>query len=168
MKHTLSVWNQDAWSPFRLATGFDRLWDELAGEAKTQVRAFTPACDVEETETHFLVSLDVPGVPKDAIKLELKDRQLLISGERKQERTEKSEGRVFTEKTYGSFQRAFELGDSVDASKIEAAYKDGVLKVLIPKAEETKPRTISVKDGEKAGFFEKLLAKKQDEEKEIH
>ena len=168
MRNQIALWNDESWGPFRLATGFDRLWDELVStEDKSRIQAFTPACDVHDTEGHYLVSLDVPGVAKEDIHIEVKDNQLWISGERKQEESASENGRYFVERSYGKFQRAFTLGRNTDSSKIEAAYKDGVLRVVIPKAEAAKPKTVEIKVDDKPGFFEKFTSKKK-EEKPVH
>ena len=106
---------------------------------------FSPACDIEENEDHVLIALDVPGISKDDIKLEVKDRELVISGERKLERKgENRKGTSFQERSQGRFMRKFSLGPMVNVEKIDAKYRDGVLQVRLPKNEEAKPKTIPI------------------------
>jgi HSP20 family protein len=122
---------------------FAPLWNE-AWKTKS-VAHFTPPVDVEEHEDHFFVTLDTPGVKREDIQVRLENNHLIISGERKQEtKTEKGSSRMF-ERAFGKFERSFELGTDVNASKIEAAYKDGVLTITVPKAEAVKPKLIEVK-----------------------
>jgi HSP20 family protein len=119
----------------------------------------SPACDIEETQDHYLVSFDLPGIPKDKLRIELKDDQLIVSGERKEERREEVKNRVSSERYYGSLQRSFTLPSAVDPSKVEAHYQDGVLRVAVPKTPESeaaKPKQVQIKEG-KEGFFGKLL-----------
>ena len=74
--------------------------------AELEVEAFNPAVAVEETDSHYLLSLDLPGVKKDDVKIEIRDNELTISGERKEERKEKTKGRIDEERVYGSFFRS--------------------------------------------------------------
>lgn len=111
---------------------------------KTTRAAFAPAVDVEENETHYIVSLDVPGVNKEDIKIELNDRLLTISGEKKNYRQEKNKTFHLTERSTGRFERRFTLPENVDSEKVEAMHADGVLKVSIAKSETAKPKLIQI------------------------
>jgi HSP20 family protein len=126
-----------AWNPLR---EFDR-WFNGAGYAPA---GFAPSADVEETPTHFLLTLDVPGVPRDDLKIEVREDQLSITGKRRGE----------------AFQRAFRLPAQVDAHGIEAELRDGVLTVALPKAEEAKPRQITVGEAKGPGLLSRLLERK--------
>jgi HSP20 family protein len=90
---------------------------------------YSPSWDAEETDSHYLLSMDVPGVSKDQLNVEFQGSHLLISGERQR---------------FGKFRKAFTLPKGVDASKVEANCTDGVLRVYLPKAESVKPRQIKV------------------------
>ena len=125
-------------------------------------RTWTPACDVERADDHFLLTLELPGVPKDQIKIDVADRQLTVSAERKQE-TKSEEGDWYTERRYGSFERTFTLPDGVDLNKIEANYQHGLLRLYIPKAESAKPKQIAISEGTTGGVFSKLLNHKGSE-----
>jgi HSP20 family protein len=118
---------------------------------------FTPACDVEETEGHYLLSFDIPGIRKDDVKIEVTDHQLIVSGEKREEQREEKRNRYFSERSWGRFQRSFTLPATVDTSRIEADYADGVLKIAVPKAESVKPRTVRIGEAKTGGFFQKFL-----------
>ncbi|MBS4028584.1 MAG: Hsp20/alpha crystallin family protein [Ignavibacteriales bacterium] len=106
---------------------------------------FVPATDIAEFDEHYLVTVDLPGLKKDEIKITLEDHTLTISGEKKFENEEKKDSYHRVERGYGRFERAFTLPQSVKTDKIDAKYKDGVLSLTVPKAEEAKQRTIEVK-----------------------
>ena len=106
---------------------------------------WSPALDAFEDKDKYTVSIEVPGLKKDDLNVTVHDGVLTISGERKTEKGVK-EGTVHrTERYYGKFSRSVSLPAAVRADKVSAAYKDGVLTVEVPKAEEAKPKTIEVK-----------------------
>ena len=154
MRHEL-VWTGDWFKP-----RFDRFLDEAFPRNFTP-QEFSPNAEIEETENGYLVAVDIPGVKKENIHLEVTGNYLVITGERKSERDETKGSVHFTERSYGKFERAFELSSEVDSEKVEAAYQDGVLKVAIPKAEKAKKKQIQIKDAEKSGLFEKLVGRKE-------
>lgn len=172
MRNTLDLWRGDSWNPARelslLQRGIDRLFDDMLTPFSSSNREmdaawkFSPACDVEETESHYMVSFDLPGIAKDDVKIEVTDNQLVVSGERKSETKEKG-SRHIVERFHGAFQRVFTLPASVDAERVEANYQDGVLRIAIPKVEAAKPRRIKITEG-KGSFIGKLLGK--DKEKD--
>ena len=106
-----------------------------------EAETFLPACEVTEKQDQYLLSFDLPGIKKDDIHIELKDNQLVVSGERKSEHEEKSKHRVRSERTYGSFMRSFTMPSGLKPEQIKADYKDGVLTVRLPMRDEAKPRT---------------------------
>ena len=134
------------WRPFGELFGLGREFDDLFGDkpASGDHVDFAPAVDLEEKEDHFVVTADLPGVSEKDIDVKVEDGVLLLSGKREVSKEEKTEGRYYRERSSGSFCRTFSLGDGVDAAKIEAVYKNGVLTVKLPKKEETKPRQIPV------------------------
>ena len=103
-----------------------------------------PAVDIAETENEIILSADVPGVKMDDIGVKVDNGTLTISGRREFQKQEEKGGYHRIERSYGSFQRAFTLPDSVDPDKVEADYQDGVLKVVLPKKEVAKPRTVKI------------------------
>jgi HSP20 family protein len=116
--------------------------DETAGSAS---RFFAPETNLAETEKQFEVTLDLAGLKPEDFNVEFDDGQLWITGERKHE--EQQEGKTYhrVERSYGRFRRGISLGTEVDADKIEASYKDGILTVTVPKVEAACPRKIEVK-----------------------
>jgi HSP20 family protein len=108
------------------------------------VRDWVPAVDILERNDHFIIRAELPGVAKDEMDVHVEDGVLTLSGERKRE-TETGDGAAFrTERIYGAFARSFTLPTTVDASKVSAAYKDGVLTVTVPKAETAKPKKVEI------------------------
>ncbi|WP_413294735.1 Hsp20/alpha crystallin family protein [Bdellovibrio sp. HCB185ZH] len=101
---------------------------------------FSPSVDIEEKENAYIVTTDLPGFKKEDIKIEMADNVLTISGERIKEAGDKK----YSERSWGKFQRTFSLPVHVAGDKIEASYKDGVLEVTLPKAENAKSRSIKV------------------------
>ena len=108
-----------------------------------------PACELRETDKDYVVQVDVPGICKDDLKIEVADNQLIISGERKQEEDsdndrDKESRRHITETRYGSFMRTLTLPQAIDEKSVQAQYKDGVLTVRVPKAESRAQKTIPI------------------------
>lgn len=106
---------------------------------------WTPAVDVAEHDNEYLVKVELPGVSKDDVKITMQDNVLTIRGEKKQEKETKESNFHRVERSYGSFQRSFTLPTTVKNDRIEASYRDGILTITLPKAEEAKPKQIEVK-----------------------
>ena len=109
---------------------------------------FLPAVDIRTGADHSLIiEVDLPGVAKDAVSVHIENRTLTIKGERKRETVteDKVEKVQRAERVFGTFVRSFALPETVDTTKVTAQYKDGVLTLSIPRAEESKPRSIEVK-----------------------
>ncbi len=105
---------------------------------------WNPAVDIFEDEDNIVVKAELPGVDKDRIAVDVKGRTLTLKGERSTD-NEVNEDKYFRrERTYGRFERVFTLPADVDAGKIEAEYKDGVLRIEVPKPEEQKPKQITI------------------------
>ena len=124
----------------------NRMMDSFfrSGVPTAPVDAWYPACDVRETETDFIVRAELPGVGKDDIKINVINNTLVVRGEKKQETEEKKGSWHHVERTYGAFERTFALPTAVAADKIKARFKDGVLEISLPKAEEARPRPIQI------------------------
>ena len=105
-----------------------------------------PALDVAEGENEYVVKAEVPGCKADDIDIEIHGNVLTISGEKTEEQEKKEKGYYHVERSYGSFRRDISLGGDVDADKIEAACKDGVLTVTLPKSEKAKATRIKIKE----------------------
>ncbi|CAB1060448.1 hypothetical protein D1BOALGB6SA_5214 [Olavius sp. associated proteobacterium Delta 1] len=105
---------------------------------------WNPAVDLYEKDDHFVIKAELPGVDKNNIKVDLKDRVLTLSGERTYDNEVKEENYYRKERSYGKFQRAFALPTDVDSDKITAEFKDGVLRVEVPKPEEKKTKQVTI------------------------
>lgn len=142
----------------------DDFWQTPRTAAAEVAPSFTPAVDLHETSDFYLVSLDVPGVQQKDIKIDVEQGRLTISGERS--RTDRENTALFKrfERSYGSFARSFQLPQNVNQEKIQARFENGVLEVMIPKAEVAKPRSIAI-ESEKGGLFSGLLGRKNVEVK---
>ncbi|GBD94922.1 18 kDa heat shock protein [bacterium BMS3Abin05] len=142
------------WRPTRDILGIrdemDRLFDEFFGTLPEKFAGenvegvWLPAVDISETEHDLIVTAELPGIKKDALKLSVQDNILTIKGEKKQEKETKDENYHRIERSYGAFQRTFSLPAIVDATKIKATFKDGVLKIRLPKKEEAKTKEIPI------------------------
>jgi HSP20 family protein len=118
----------------------------LASDVASPIRSWYPAIEVHQDSDKFTVNLEAPGMKREDFDVSLDKEVLTISGERKQER-EVREGETFqSERLYGRFQRSIALNAPVQAENVEAIYKDGVLTVILPKAEEAKSRKIEIKN----------------------
>lgn len=98
--------------------------------------AILPSIDLRETGTEFVVEAELPGIEEKDISVTLNNGLLTLKGEKKSEREEKEDDYHLTERSFGSFQRSFQIGDAVDADKVKAAFDKGVLKVTLPKRQE--------------------------------
>ena len=112
---------------------------------RTKMTQWSPLLDIKEEESAFKVKVDLPGLDKDDICIEVDGNRLAIGGERKFEQEEKGDDYHFVERCYGKFYRAFNLPATVQADKIDPAYTDGVLETNLPKKEEVKPKKVTIK-----------------------
>jgi len=138
------------WRPFgelSVRDEFDRLFEDFWGRWP-QLRPeeeWTPALDVSETENEVRVLVELPGIDPKDIEVTVQGDVLTIKGERKQEKEEKKENFHRVERYYGSFCRTLRLPAVAEVEKVTAGYKDGVLKLTVPKKEEAKTKKIEVK-----------------------
>jgi HSP20 family protein len=123
----------------RLFEPFERVFAPQSNgrEALSEAR-WVPAVDVEENEQAFVISVDAPQVKKEDVHITIRENVLVVSGERKEERSHKDARVHRTEARYGSFARSFTLPDNVEESGISAAFTDGVLRITLPKSEKPK------------------------------
>jgi HSP20 family protein len=141
------------WDPTRevdsLQSEVNRVFDAFFGNGGSRAanRRWIPAMDLVEAGDHLVLRADLPGMEKDDVEIEVKDGILTVSGERKAEHEEKSEGFYRAERSFGSFSRSLTLPKGSDASKVEAEFDKGVLEVRIPKPEETKPHRVEIGTG---------------------
>ncbi|MGD1049217.1 MAG: Hsp20/alpha crystallin family protein [Candidatus Krumholzibacteriaceae bacterium] len=122
----------------------DFLGPDRAGDETRFVR-WAPRVDIAENDGHYELTADLPGLKKDDIKIEIHDNTLTLRGEKKVEEEKKENNYRLAERYYGEFVRVFTLPENVNKDSIEAEFKDGVLKLTIPKTEQPKPKQIEVK-----------------------
>jgi len=134
----------------KLRGGIDKLFEELFA-ADSPLAPFRqngkmlPAIDVKETDDAITVDAEMPGLKQEEIKVDVNEGVLTISAERKQEKDEKAKNVHRTERYYGQMERRLALPAGVDEAKVEALYKDGVLRVTIPKKASAKAKAVTVK-----------------------
>lgn len=140
--------NRSVWGVF---DDFDNLFDDFWRPARAGRRsvsnggAFAPALDVTETDNEYRVRADLPGVKQDDLDISIQDGVLTINAETRYEDEKKENDRIIRqERRYGKFVRSMRLGDAVDVDSVKADYKDGVLDLVLPKAEQARPRRIDV------------------------
>ena len=143
------AWELTTWKPFKelgiVRNEMDRLWDSfLEGRPKVRFGEWFPSLDVAETKNDIVVKVELPGMDQKDIDISLSDGHLMIKGEKKQEKEEKEENYHFIERSYGTFTRSVHLPKEVKRDKISASYKNGVLKVLLPKSEEAKKKEVKI------------------------
>ena len=143
------------WDPFREFTTvqdrLNRLFRESYGpegrEESLTTSSFAPPVDVYEDEHNVTLKLEVPGIDEKDIDVRIENNVLTVHGERKIEKEEKEENFRRVERQYGSFTRTFTLPTTVDAEKVAANYDKGILKIVLPKKAEAKPKQIKVNVG---------------------
>jgi len=138
-------WREMPAVPGRLNRFFDDPFLRLSRLADdSEMGMWNPVVDLYEKDDHYMIKAELPGVDKNDIKIDLKDRRLTLSGERSYDNEVKEENYYRRERTYGKFQRAFTLPEDVDSEEIKAEYKDGVLQIEVPKPEEKKARQVTI------------------------
>jgi HSP20 family protein len=134
------------WEPVPVHRLFNSLFDTPTLQTGG-TRRWLPATDLMESDTHYLLRADLPGVAEEDIHVELDGDQLTISGERKSEHEERRNGFYRVERSSGSFRRSVRLPEGVDPEGITATFDRGVLEVSVPKPEQVKPRKVQITVG---------------------
>ena len=139
------------WEPMRelatLQTEMSRLMNGLfEGNGRT-TQSWVPAVDVWETENDLVYAFDLPGVPEDAISIELQDDTLTVSAQRDRVEQRAEDGFVRYERRFGTFSRAVGVPQGAKEDAIRADYRDGVLEIRVAKPDESKPRKIQIGGG---------------------
>src|SRR3954452_569454 len=154
------------WEPVReltsLQTEMNRLFNTFfdaptaggGGANGGALRRWLPPMDLVETDEHFVLRADLPGLSEQDVSIELEDSVLTVAGERQAEHEDKREGFYRMERSFGQFRRSLTLPEGVDADGITAAFDKGVLEVRIPKPEERKPRRVAIQVGDKPAAIE--------------
>jgi HSP20 family protein len=152
------AWELTTWKPFRELAPFrefermrgdmDRFWDSFSEgglrKRTEEGEEWLPSLDVGETKNELVVKAEVPGMDAKDIDVSLSDGMLTIKGEKKQGREEKEADYHLVERSYGAFTRFIQLPTEVQSDKISASYKNGILKITLPKSEEAKKKEIKI------------------------
>ncbi len=140
------------WDPFRelslLQERMNRLFEDAGrgwrGEEPVATTTWSPAVDIFETDEEIVVKAELPGIDRKDISVSLENNVLSLKGERRFEKETRDENYHRIERAYGSFSRSFSIPGLVDSDKIHAEYKDGILKIILPKKEQAKPKQIKI------------------------
>ncbi len=139
------------WNPRRsllnINEDLDRMFEEFMSTRMLEPSnmEISPRVNVEENDNEWILTAELPGVTKDDIELNFRDNILTLSGEKKIEKEDKKKNYHHVERSYGRFSRSFAINSSIVTDKIDAKFKDGILTVVLPKAEEEKPKLIDIK-----------------------
>tara|TARA_R100000501_G_scaffold8550_1_gene17383 strand:- start:16351 stop:16788 length:438 start_codon:yes stop_codon:yes gene_type:complete len=133
--------------PFRsLQHQIDRMFDDFGFASDSgENLALRPKIDISENDDAYKLTAELPGVVKEDVDLRVEEDQIVLRAEKKTSREEKEENYRLVERSFGTFQRAIGLAHNVDPEKVEADFKDGVLKVTLPKVAEEKPSSRRIK-----------------------
>lgn len=140
------------WDPFRdlnlLQDRMNRLFEDAGrgyrGDEPVSTSTWSPAVDIYETGSEIVVKAELPGIDRKDITLHLENNVLTLKGDRKFEKETSEENYQRIERSYGGFSRSFNIPSMVDEEKIRADYRDGVLKIVLPKKEQAKPKQIRI------------------------
>jgi len=127
---------------------FSTFFDTPTAGNGVTARRWIPAMDLVETEDHYVLTADLPGLSQEDINLEFEGDVLTLSGERRSEHAERKEGFYRLERATGAFSRSLTLPEGIDADAVQATFDKGVLEVRIPKPEQRKPRKVSIQVGD--------------------
>ena len=144
------------WDPFRelgiMQERMNRMFDDAGrgwrGDEPSSTTTWSPSVDIYETESEIVVHAELPGVDRKDIVLNLEKNVLTLKGERRFEKETKQENYHRIERAYGGFSRSFSIPAIVDEEKIRADYKDGILKISLPKKEQVKPKQIQIAEAQ--------------------
>ena len=140
------------WEPFQNVMAGQRDLDQVFkdafrpfyGDGELSTRTWAPPVDIFENADNIVLKAELPGIDPKDVEIRVEDNTLYLKGERKFEQEVKEENYHRVERSYGSFARSFSLPNSIDADKVVADYKDGLLTLTMPKREEAKPKTIKI------------------------
>jgi len=152
---TLNPFRSAVWDPFRELRTFENRLERIFGRLPVtrngddaddmMLTQWSPRVDIIEDDKEYLVKAELPELKKEDVKVTIENGQLIISGERKLEKDDKSKKYHRVELSYGSFLRTFALPDGVSGDMVVADFKDGVLRIHLPKNPKAKPKSLEVK-----------------------
>lgn len=138
----------EGWEPFDIVSDIQNEMNRVFNRSLTHkdgwARTFEPTVEVHEEPDHYELRADLPGMKKEDFSISAQANTLTLKGERKQEKESKEKGYFYSERFYGSFSRTLEFPTEIQAEKVKASYKDGVLELTLPKSENAKPKLINV------------------------
>jgi len=142
----------ERWEPYRDAVTVQRdlnrllrgFFSPVLGEGEVSTRTWAPPVDIYEDGDNLVLKAELPGLSPEDVQIRVEDNTLYLKGERKFEKEVKEQNYHRIERSYGTFTRTFSLPNSIDADKVAASFKDGVLTLTMPKKEEAKPKTIKI------------------------
>lgn len=145
MLNSMTRWNPALTTRDPLFRVFDSLFNQdLLPSEEVANRTWMPPVDIQETADAYRLVAELPGLTREDINITLENNVLRLSGERKFEKDVKKDGYQRVERTYGTFARAFTLPSQVNQDKVEASFENGLLTIVVPKAEQAKPRKITI------------------------
>jgi HSP20 family protein len=124
-----------------------RLLDDAwrrSGESRRGLGTWFPPVDLVENENEFRIVAELPGLGREDVKISLSDNVLTLRGEKKMDTEDREQNWHHVERTYGTFERTFHLTNAVDPASVKASFENGILRILLPKAEESRPREIRI------------------------
>jgi HSP20 family protein len=146
MTRTLTPWTRFPWSIAELEREFPKwMTDFFTPEGALGKFEFVPEVNVAETDKAVEVTMELPGMKPEEVKVEILEGRLWISGEKREEKEEKGKTFHRVERRYGQFRRILPLPTKVEAERVEAQMNEGVLRIVLPKAAEARPKAIPVK-----------------------
>lgn len=128
-------------NPFREIARMESALDRMFAETSF---SFTPSCEVLEDEKEYVMKFDLPGIPKEQVRIELADNQLTVTADRKEEKRQDTKRAHLEEFNYGSYMRTLALPVAIDEKKVDAKFENGVLTVTVQKAEPSKTKQIDI------------------------
>lgn len=168
----LELWRDRTHSPRNVYTSWDNFGKEFDSffslfdnAQKADQAPLLSACDIQENDKGFLLSLDMPGIRKEDIQIDIKAQTLQVVGSRQREAQSENTRYHRTERRFGDFRRSFSLPENIDSDRIEASFENGVLYLALPKLEVEKSKRISIGDAKPNVFTNLLNLKSEDKNK---
>jgi len=139
---------KDYWDPLEMITDLQSEMNRTFNRSLTSRDSWPaghyPNVEVREEDDAYHVHADLPGLKKEDLNISVEGNRLTLKGERKHEKEKKEKGYYYSERSFGAFARTLEFADDLQADKVKASYRDGVLEVVLPKSENAKPKQITV------------------------
>ncbi len=136
------------WKPFEeldnLQDKINRLFDKTSGKGAAESGSFLPATDIYSEDNNLVIETELPGVRKEDVDIKIEDNTLTIKGKKEFKKEDKGENYYRVERSYGSFSRSFMFPDNVEREGIKAEFKNGLLKLILPKKPEAKAKNIDI------------------------